>query len=60
MITTSGYSKDAREYVGQIEKRIVLVDGPELARLMFELNLGVSPVTNYEVKRLDTDYFEEG
>ena len=59
MITTSTFSREAIEYVGQIEKRIVLVDGPELARLMFEHNLGVSLVTSYEVKRLDTDYFED-
>ncbi len=59
LITTSNFSREAREYVGQIEKRIVLVDGSELARLMFEHDLGVSPVTSYEVKRVDTDYFEE-
>jgi restriction system protein len=59
LITTSGFSADARQYVSQIEKRIVLVDGEQLASLMFEHNLGVSPVASYEVKKVDTDYFEE-
>jgi restriction system protein len=59
LITTSGFSADARQYVSQIEKRIVLVDGEQLAGLMFEHNLGVSPVASYEVKKVDTDFFEE-
>lgn len=46
-------------YVAQIEKRIVLVDGRQLVSLMFEHDLGVSPVAAYQVKRLDADYFEE-
>lgn len=36
LITTSSFSADARTYVAGIEKRIVLVDGKEFARLMFE------------------------
>jgi restriction system protein len=59
LITTSGFSEDARQYVSQIEKRIVLVDGEQLASLMLEHNLGVSPVASYEVKRIDSDFFEE-
>jgi len=59
LITTSQFSSDAHEYVRQIEKRIVLVDGKELARLMFEHNIGVSTVANYEVKKLDLDFFED-
>jgi len=59
LITTSSFSAEARQYISQIEKRIVLVDGEELASLLFEHNLGVSPVASYEVKKVDTDYFEE-
>jgi hypothetical protein len=36
-----------------------LADGRQLADLMFEFDLGASPVTAYEVKRVDTDFFEE-
>jgi len=59
MITTSSFSSDAREYVSKIDNKIVLMDGEELADLMIDHNLGVSPMASYEVKKLDTDYFTE-
>ena len=58
-ITTSSYSKEARSYVDKLSKKIVLVDGQELARYMIEYNVGVSTKHVYEVKRIDSDYFEE-
>jgi restriction system protein len=58
LITTSSFSGEARSYVKQIEKRIVLIDGNELAELMIEHNLAVSTDVVYEVKKLDNDYFE--
>ena len=58
-ITTSTYSKEARSYVEKLNKKIVLIDGQELARYMIEYNVGVSTKQIYEVKRLDSDYFEE-
>lgn len=60
LITTSHFTKEAEEYVQQIEKRIVLVDGTRLSTLMIDHGLGVSPVAAYEVKRIDSDYFDEG
>jgi restriction system protein len=59
LITTSGFSSDARDYVGRIEKRIVLIDGPQLAELMIEHGIGVAEVQTYTLKRLDSDYFDE-
>jgi restriction system protein len=58
-ITTSKFSQDATEYVRRIEKKIVLINGEELAQLMIDHNIGVSEVANYSVKRIDNDYFEE-
>ena len=58
-ITTSSFSKDAREFVSMIEKRIVLIDGRELASLMIEHNVGVSTRELYAVKAIDSDYFLE-
>lgn len=58
-LTTAHFSKEAREYAGMIESKIVLVDGEELASLMIDHNVGVSTVGSYEVKKLDTDYFSE-
>jgi restriction system protein len=59
LITTSTFSSDARDYVGKIEKRIVLIDGAQLAELMIEHGIGVAEVQTYALKRLDSDYFEE-
>jgi restriction system protein len=58
-ITTSTFSKDARDYQPKNEIKIVLIDGDQLADLMIDYNLGVSVVTTYEVKRMDSDYFGE-
>lgn len=57
-ITTSDFSREAKDYVSRIDKKIVLVDGQEMARLMIDYDVGVAPVFTYEVKKLDSDYFE--
>lgn len=59
LITTSDFSSEARDYVGRIEKRIVLLNGKELADLMIEHGVGVTDVRTYTLRRLDSDYFEE-
>ena len=59
LITTSQFSPDALDYVTRIEKKIVLIDGDELAKLMIDFGIGVAADATYEIKRLDTDYFEE-
>jgi restriction system protein len=46
--------------VERIGTRIVLIDGPALARLMIEHNVGVAIASNYQIKRVDSDYFSEG
>lgn len=58
-ITTSSYSKEAEEYVSRINSKIVLIDGETLAQLMIDHNVGVSPVSSYEIKKIDSDYFTE-
>lgn len=58
LITTSHFSQDALEYVRVIEKRIVLIDGKQLADLMIDHDIGVNVAHTYKVKRLDSDYFE--
>jgi restriction system protein len=57
-ITTSSFTQDAKNYVKGIEKKIVLIDGEQLASFMIEYNVGVSPVMTYILKKIDTDYFE--
>lgn len=59
-ITTSNFTKEAREYVKNINnKKIVLIDGMQLAQYMIDFNIGVSTELVYEVKRIDSDYFVE-
>ncbi|CAA9550600.1 MAG: Mrr restriction system protein [uncultured Thermomicrobiales bacterium] len=58
-ITASTFTIGARAYVDKIEKRIVLIDGAELAELMIDHGVGVANVETYVVKRVDADYFEE-
>lgn len=47
------------KYAETIDPKVVLIDGAQLAKIMLEFNVGVSPVASYEVKRVDTDYFAE-
>ena len=58
-ITTSIYSKEAQDYVGRIDKRIILIDGQQLAAFLFDFGVGVTRQASYEVKRVDSDYFSE-
>jgi restriction system protein len=58
-ITTSRFTDDARSYVSQIGSKIVLIDGEQLTGLMIEHDVGVSTVSLYPVKKVDSDYFEE-
>jgi restriction system protein len=57
-ITTSSFSREAIEYA-DLTGNIVLVDGETLSRLMIEYDVGVSKVKSYDVKKIDTDYFED-
>lgn len=58
-ITTSRFTDDARSYVSQIGNKIVLIDSEQLTSLMIEHDVGVSTVSLYPVKKVDSDYFEE-
>lgn len=56
-LTTSDFSKGAREFAAAIDNKIILIGGEELADYMIDFNVGVSIAANYEVKRIDSDYF---
>jgi restriction system protein len=60
LITTSQFSADAKEYVNQIEKKIILIDGEQLAQLMIDYDVGVADFATYHVKKVDPDYFGDG
>jgi restriction system protein len=56
-ITTSQFTQEAKDYVNRIEKRIVLIDGEQLAQYMIDFGVGVTEVATYIVKKVDLDYF---
>ncbi len=58
-ITTSGFNRNARDTAAKVNSKIVLIDGPTLADLMIDFGLGVSTVSTYEIKRIDSDFFVE-
>ena len=58
-ITTSKFTSGAVETANKASKKIVLIDGKSLADYMIEYNVGVSEKKIYEVKKMDSDYFEE-
>jgi restriction system protein len=57
-ITTSRYSSEAVDYANTINTRIILIDGQQLAGMMIDHNVGVSTIGMYELKRINTEYFE--
>ncbi|MGM0577998.1 MAG: hypothetical protein ACQEXJ_19890 [Myxococcota bacterium] len=46
-------------FASTIGSKIVLIDGERLADFMIDFGVGVSTTATYEVKRVDTDYFDE-
>ncbi len=59
-ITTSDFNKNTTDYAKSVQHKVILFDGMRLAELMFEFNFGVSTVRSIDVKKVDSDYFEEG
>lgn len=58
-ITTAKFSQQAYEYVKkQHTTKVVLVGGMTLAKFMIDYDLGVSTVSVYPIKKLDSDFFE--
>src|SRR5260370_5257510 len=58
-VTTSYCPSTAHDFITRVSKRVVLIDGQELATLMIRHRVGVRVKDVYEVKRIDEDYFVE-
>lgn len=56
-LTTSSFTKEAAVYATMIDTKVVLVDGNQLAQLMIDHGIGVTPMVTYEIKKIDQDYF---
>ncbi|HOI19245.1 MAG TPA: winged helix-turn-helix domain-containing protein [Candidatus Woesearchaeota archaeon] len=58
-ITTSRFPRDTTDILKKTPKNIILLDGPKLAKLMIEHDVGVSIQKTYQIKKIDTDFFPE-
>jgi len=58
-ITTSDFTNEAYNTVRGIAHKVVLINGYNLTQLMIDHGVGVTEITSYSIKRVDTDYFTE-
>ena len=58
-ITTSTFTRDALTSLKDYSCRIVLIDGVQLAGYMMDYGVGVSVMDVFELKKIDSDFFEE-
>jgi restriction system protein len=58
-VTTSEFDKDAVRKAQAAHHTIILINGSKLVDLMHQYNVGVQIKSNYEVKAIDQDFFEE-
>lgn len=56
-ITTSSFTKQARETADRLGKRIVLIDGEQLAMLLIRHDVGVRVEETFYLKKIDEDFF---
>jgi restriction system protein len=56
-VTTSTFSPSARETAQFLSKRIVLIDGEQLAKLMIRHNVGCKVEETLEIKEIDEGFF---
>ena len=57
-VTTSQFTEAARETADLLSKRIVLIDGPQLARLMLRYDVGCRIVESFHLRAVDEDFFD--
>ena len=57
-ITTSTFTREARDFEGHVAEAVVLIDGARLTNLMIEHGVGVTHYRTVRLPRIDGDYFE--
>jgi restriction system protein len=58
-MTTSSFTRDAKEYAHAVQATIVLIDGQQMAELMLDSGVGVSVQETIKLFKVDEDYFIE-
>ena len=59
LVTTSYFPSTAYDFITRVSKRVVLIDGQELANLMIRHRVGIRVKDVYEVRKIDENYFAE-
>ena len=57
-VTTSTFTASAKETADMLSKRIVLIDGKQLAKLMIRHEVGCRVVETLTLKKEDEDFFD--
>jgi restriction system protein len=57
--STSDYSKGAYEYAQNVENTVILINKEKLLDLIIEFNLGLQTVNTYEIKKIDSDFYDD-
>ncbi len=57
-VTTSDFDDGAMKKAHDAHHTIILIDGKKLVSLMYQNNVGIQIKSTYEVKQLDSDFFE--
>ena len=57
-VTTSTFSPSATETAQYLSKRIVLIDGEQLTKLMIRHNVGCRVEDTLQIKKIDEDFFD--
>lgn len=57
-VTTSSFSSSARETAEMLSKRIVLIDGRQLTKLMTRYSVGCRVEETIHLKKVDEEFFE--
>ena len=60
-ITTSRFSEHAKNYTLNLNgsTNLILIDGPQLAKYIYDYNLGMKTARVIEIKELDSDFWDE-
>lgn len=59
-VTTSRFSSSALDFAQKVSQRVILIDGPEFARLMVKYGVGVRSERRVDVHVIDENFFSEG
>lgn len=57
-MTSDSFVSGAENKITTMDVSIVLVDGQKMARFMYDFDVGVSKEDSFDIKRIDSDYFE--